>query len=214
MPNKETRCRLLTFFFLLAPLASQGGCSNTPDPVPLMDAVSLSETIQKAKTTPNVFEAEEIIATVLSDPTLKKADRLDALLTRARVRHDAKYNRPAALEDINAALSLFDPADPAASEWADFRDELALMIQTHASRLQGMQNISDWADDKIGLGEVRTVAERYRKARLTPSEGQTQLLDQAGFICPSTEEGRPIHRFGTPPAYIRRLVWCNVDVLP
>jgi len=205
---------LSSVFIVVLALTLLVGCATQPEQTPELDTVSVSDAIQKAKTTPNVFAAEKMIADILSISGLSRSDRLDAHLTRARVRQDSGYNRPGALEDMNVALPLFSSAEPATPQWYQYRDMISKMVQDHSSNLRRLQNISDWANDTIGLGDIDSVAKRYRKSKLTPTEGQVQILEQAGFICMSPNEGRPVHRFGQPPAYSRGLVWCNVNVSP
>ena len=171
---------------------------------------------------PSVASIEGMTTSLLARTDLTPNQRANVLFLRAEKRLESRFDLPGAIADFDAFIAAI-PEDPRVAT-AERRKIFATSeIDQAQRRLANLQNLPDWFDDKILMGDVAAAAARYRKSGLTPNESQVYLLREAGFICaagsvdpassePATDpavESSPVHNFGTLRDDVKGAVWCD-----
>ena len=196
--------RIIALIFALT--LSLAACETVPTS---MDPVLFESELANVESDPNPASADASYTALLAQ-TLSDEQRASALYARGDKRLNTKFNLPGALEDFDAFLALA-PDDPRTSTANRRKLFVAEEIEAAERRLAQLQNLSDWFDDKVLMGDVSAAAARYKTAGLTPNEGQFYLLQVGGYICgPSdTEDNQPVHRHGPEPDHVSGAVWCT-----
>ena len=195
--------RVIICLFLLG-LAACETVSKTMDPVLFeREVASLSDN-------PSIASVDALISTLLARPDLTEAQQADALFLRAGKRLDKRFDLPGALADFDAFIAL-QPEDARVSTAERRKVFASEEIQSAQRRLAQLQNLSDWFDDKVLMGDLDAGAARYRSAGLTPNPAQLYLLKESGFICldPEESEGPVVHQYGTAREDVEGAVWCD-----
>ena len=189
-----------TLFFATAFLVA--ACETVPA---TMDPDSFNTQVNSVTQNPSVFASDSALTELLARTDLTPVQRADALFLRAEKRLDGRFNLPGALEDYDAfaVLAMDDPRLVTAERRRVF---VATEIENAQRRLARLQNLPDWFDDKVLMGEFDVAVARYRKAGLTPNDAQLYLLREAGLVC--TGEGDKVHQFGEEPDYAVDATWC------
>ena len=185
-------------------LITLAACETVPA---TLDPVVFASEAEQIKANPSVVSADAALTSLLVRTDLTPQQRANALFLRADKRWTAKYDLPGAIEDFEAFLALA-PEDARISEVK--RDEVfaATEIENAQRRLAGLQNITDWFDDKVLMGELDDGAARYKKAGLTPTDLHLYLLREAGYICTGNDD--PVHLHGPTPEHATDASWCPV----
>lgn len=173
---------------------------------------------------PSVAASETALETMFARTDLSEDQRVDLLYLRADKRWEARFDLPGAIEDLDQVLVL-RPEDTRAAGAERRKVFAATEIENAQRRLARLQNLPDWFDDKVLMGDLAAGAERYRAAGLTPSDAQLYLLRESGYVCaaPEIESAAempeeaevtapaitPVHRHGLEPDYVAGAVWCS-----
>ena len=189
-----------TLFFASALLVA--ACETVPA---TYDPVLFNAEIEGITDNPSVVSAEAALTRLLARPDLTPEQRIEVTYQRAAKRWDGKYDLPGAIADFDSFLALA-PEDARVS--AAGRDKVfaASEIENAQRRLAGLQNITDWFDDKVLMGDLDEGAARYKTSGLTPTDGHLYLLREAGYVCVSDEN--PVHLHGPIPDYAKNASWC------
>ncbi|NQY15314.1 MAG: hypothetical protein HRT81_15880 [Henriciella sp.] len=187
-----------------------------------MDPELFETQLSRIDDNPSVASIENMTTSLLARTDLTPNQRANVLFLRAEKRLDSRFNLPGAIADFDAFVTAI-PEDPRVAT-AERRKIFATSeIDQAQRRLANLQNLPNWFDDKVLMGDVAAAAARYRKSGLTPNESQVYLLREAGFICEASsvdtaspesatdpgEEGSPVHNFGTLRDDVEGAVWCD-----
>ena len=194
---------IATIFALTLGLAA---CETVPTS---MDPVVFETELATVESDPNPASADGSFTALLAQ-TLSDEQRASTLFARGDKRLNTKFNLPGALKDFDAFLALA-PEDPRTATANRRKLFVSEEIEAAERRLAQLQNLSDWFDDKVLMGDVSAGAERYKASGLTPNAGQFYLLQVSGYICGPTEtEDRPlVHQHGPEPEHVNGAVWCR-----
>ena len=200
-------------------------CATVPA---TMDPVLFEADRARIAANPSIAGSETDLHDLLARTDLTPDQRLDLLYLRADKRWEARFDLPGAIGDLDRALSLA-PEDLRASDAARRKVFAASEIDQAQRRLAQLQNLPDWFDDKILMGDLEAAAARYRASQLTPSDAHLYLLRESGFVC-DPEDGDeaaqdsgdqiggeaadqpdfvPVHHHGPAPDYVIGAVWCS-----
>ncbi len=179
-----------------------------------MDAAQFGAEMSRLDQNPSVASVDAEMDQLLSRSDLTEAQRGDALFLRASKRLDGRFNLPGAIEDLQAFAQL-QPEDPRASAAERRLIFAAAEIEAAQTRLARLQNLPDWFDDKVLMGDFSDAAARYRKSGLTPNEAQLYLLREGRFICASdgSETAEIVHKYGLLRDDVKGAVWCEDPTL-
>lgn len=175
-----------------------------------MDPVSFDAEIAQLEATRGAALADAELGAFLGRTDLSPDQRATALLVRANKRLNTKFNVPGAIEDFDAFIAA-RPEDARVAT-AERRKLFAIEeIGAAQRRLARLQNLPDWFDDKVLMGELDAAATRYQTSGLTPNAAQFYLLRESGFVCEAQDpEARDmVHQLGPEPDYVAGSVWCN-----
>ena len=195
------RVILVLFFIGLA------ACETVPK---TMDPVLFDGEMTDLSNNPSIAAADAQISRLLAREDLTAVQRADALFLRAEKRLDKRFDLPGALADFDAYIAL-QPEDMRVST-AERRKLFAREeIAAAQRRLARLQNLSDWFDDKVLMGDLEAGAARYRSAGLTPNPAQLYLLKESGFICvdPDQSDRQTVHQYGELRDDVDGAVWCD-----
>ena len=173
-------------------------------PATLDPALFASQIAQVAEA-PNPAAADAELSALLDQTDLTLEQRADALHLRSERRLEARFDLPGALADYDAFAALA-PEDPRVASIERRKVFAASEIDSAQRRLAQLQNLSDWFDDKVLMGDMDAAAARYRSAGLTPKAEQFELLQTRGYFCAVGTEA--VHRFGDRPDYVADAFWC------
>ena len=170
-----------------------------------MDPVDFASETDLIADNPSVVASDMALTALLARTDLTLDQRAEATFRRADERWTKKYNLPGAIEDFEAFLAL-SPEDPRTN--AVQRDKVfaATEIENAQRRLAGLQNITDWFDDKVLMGDLDDGAVRYKQAGLTPNDLHLYLLREAGHVCAGEDD--PVHLHGPLPDHAQNASWC------
>ena len=188
---------------LLAVLAiGVAACETVP---PTMDPALFSSEIAAIEIDSSAVSSDATLTDMLARTDLTQDQRAEALYLRSKKRFEGKFNVPGALADYDA-FALLLPEDPRLTSIERHKVFASSEIENAQRRLAQLQNLSDWFDDKVLMGELDAAAARYRSAGLTPTAEQLRVLTDGGFICAA--EGEAVHQFGEQPDYATDAFWC------
>ncbi|MCR9271262.1 MAG: hypothetical protein NXH72_14815 [Hyphomonadaceae bacterium] len=187
---------------LCAMILAVAACETVPSE---MAAGQFAAQIDALTTNPSVFASDRDLTALLAREDLTPIQRADAAYLRGTKRFEGRYNMPGAIKDYDQFIALA-PADPRISTAERHIVFAATEIENAQRRLAQLQNLPDWFDDKVLMGEFDTAVARYRKAGLTPTESQVHLLREAGYVC--SGEGDAVHLFGPVPEHAADAIWC------
>ena len=191
-------------FLISAILCAVAACETVP---PTMDPVLFDSEMSRLESNPSPASADQALAQLLARTDLTDVQRADALYLRAEKRLAAKFDVPGAVQDLDAFLLLL-PEDPRAATAGRHKVFAATEIENAQRRLAQLQNLPDWFDDKVLMGDLTAAAARYQASGLTPNEAQLYLLREGGFVCDGPD-GTPVHQHGDAPQYAQNAVWCS-----
>lgn len=163
---------------------------------------------------PSIAASEVQISTFLARTDLTPAQRADVLFLRAEKRLDARYDLPGALADFDAFIAA-NPEDPRVGTAERRKIFASSEIDSAQRRLALLQNLPNWFDDKVLMGDLEPAAARYRKSGLTPNEAHVYLLKEEGYICDSESDDastaslHPVHNYGALREDVDGAVWCD-----
>lgn len=178
-------------------------CATVP---PTMDPVVFDSERSLIESNPSIASSEAALGTILARTDLTEDQRVDLLYLRADKRWEAKFDLPGAVSDLDQAL-LLRPEDARAGDAARRKVFAATEIDNAQRRLAQLQNLTDWFDDKVLMGDLDDAVDRYRTSELTPTDVHLYLLRESGFVCDG--EGAPVHHHGPEPDYVAGAVWCS-----
>ena len=189
-----------TLFFASALLVA--ACETVPA---TFDPVLFDTEIEQISDNPSTVSAEAALTRLLARPDLTPEQRVEVTYQRAAKRWDGKYDLPGAVADFESFVTLA-PEDARVS--AAGRDKVfaATEIENAQRRLAGLQNITDWFDDKVLMGDLEEGAARYKNSGLTPTDPHLYMLREAGYICEGEDD--PVHQYGDLPDYAKNASWC------
>lgn len=175
-----------------------------------MDQAVFDAEITQLDNNPSIASTERSFERLLSRTDLTETQRADVLFLRAEQRLDHRFDLPRAIDDFDA-FTVLQPEDPRAAT----SNRRVLFAQAEISaaqrRLAQLQNLSDWFDDKVLMGDLKAAAERYKQAGLTPNPAQLYLLREAGYICEpaAMPDAQPVQIYGEPRDDAVDAVWCE-----
>jgi len=175
-----------------------------------MDAALFGTEMSRLDQNPSVASADAELEQLLSRSDLTDAQRGDALFLRAGKRLDGRFNLPGSIEDLQTFAQL-QPEDLRASAAERRLIFAAAEIEAAQTRLARLQNLSDWFDDKVLMGDFTDAAARYRKSGLTPNEAQLYLLREGRYICAAngSDMAEIVHKYGPLRDDVEGTVWCE-----
>ena len=195
--------RFLVSFLLLAIV----GCETVPTS---MDALVFDAEMSRITENPSVAAVNTDLNQLLQRSDLTDAQRADALFLRANRRLDGRFDLPGAIQDFETFTQLL-PEDARRSTAERRIIFAAAEIESAQARLAWLQNLSNWFDDKVLMGDFSAAVARYRKAGITPNEAQLYLLREGRFICTGNDSGtdETVHKYGPVREDVEGAVWCN-----
>ena len=170
-----------------------------------LDPVQFDSEIAQIAKNPSVVSAEAALTRLLARPDLTPEQRVEVTFQRAAKRWDGKYDLPGAVADFDAFAALA-PEDARVSTVGRDKVFAATEIENAQRRLAGLQNITNWFNDKVLMGDLEEGAARYKKSGLTPTDPHLYLLREAGYICEGEDD--PVHQYGDLPDYAKNASWC------
>jgi phage tail tape-measure protein len=175
-----------------------------------MDAAQFGAEMSRLDQNPSVASADAALDQLLSRSDLTEAQRGDALFLRASKRLDGRFNLPGAIKDLQA-FALLQPGDPRASAAERRLIFAAAEIESAQARLAQLQNLPDWFDDKVLMGDFADAATRYRESGLTPNEAQLYLLQEGRYVCAAghSDTAETVHKYGPLREDVEGAVWCD-----
>lgn len=175
-----------------------------------MDAAQFGAEMSRLDQNPSVAAADAALDQLLSRSDLTEAQRGDALYLRASKRLDGRFNLPGAIKDLQA-FALLQPTDPRASAAERRLIFAAAEIESAQARLAQLQNLPDWFDDKVLMGDFADAATRYRESGLTPNEAQLYLLQEGRYVCAAghSDTAETVHKYGPLREDVEGAVWCD-----
>lgn len=200
-----------------------GACATVPS---TMDPVLFDAEKSRIENNPSVAASDNELTALLARTDLTEDQRVELLYLRAEKRWEAKFNLPGALADFEQVL-LLRPEDPRVTGIDRRKVFVATEIENAQRRLAQLQNLPDWFDDKVLMGDFSAAAQRYRASEITPTEAQLYLLREGGYVCAvdgkvDSESGaeedvagesenpvEPVHHHGPEPEYVSGAIWCN-----
>ncbi len=193
--------------FLLLTLIAVTACETVPK---TMDPAIFEGEIAALSDNPSMAASDRQISDLLARPDLTEAQRADAIFLRAEKRLDGRFDLPGARADFGTFVTL-QPEDTRVSTAKRRQIFVAEEIESAQRRLAQLQNLSDWFDDKVLMGDLDAGAARYRKAGLTPNPAQLYLLKESGFVCEAAADSgaQPVHQYGTARDDVADAVWCD-----
>jgi len=199
--------RFIASFFLLA----IAGCETVPAS---MDATIFDAEMSRLDKNPSVASADAQLNHLLARADLSAMQRGDALFLRAEKRLDGRFNLPGAIQDFDEFIRLM-PDDARVSAAERRLVFAAAEIESAQARLARLQNLPNWFDDKVLMGDFVVAVARYREAGITPNEAQLYLMREGRFICadhnsPSAES---VHKYGPVREDVEGAVWCDDPTL-
>ena len=177
-------------------------CETIP---PTMDPTLFVTETEQIATNPSAIAADTALTDLLARTDLTAEQRVEAVFLRGDARWNGKYDLPGAIADFDTFVSLA-PEDPRVSSVERDKVFAATEIENAQRRLAGLQNITDWFDDKVLMGDLDDGAGRYKQAGLTPTDLHLYLLREAGYVCPGGEA--PVHLHGPMPDHAADASWC------
>ncbi|MEL6413570.1 MAG: hypothetical protein AAFQ15_01365 [Pseudomonadota bacterium] len=189
-----------TLFF--AGVLMVAACETVPT---TFDPVLFDAEVKQIAENPSTVSSEAAYTRLLERSDLTPEQRVEVTYQRATKRWDGKYDLPGAIEDFDAFLALA-PEDPRVSTVGRDKVFAASEIENAQRRLAGLQNITDWFDDKVLMGDLEEGATRYKASGLTPTDLHLYMLREAGYICEGDDA--PVHRYGDLPEYAQNASWC------
>lgn len=177
-------------------------CETVPT---TFDPAQFDTEIEQIAKNPSVVSAEAALTRLLARPDLTPEQRVEVTYQRAAKRWDGKYDLPGAIADFDSFLALA-PEDARVSTVGRDKVFAASEIENAQRRLAGLQNITDWFDDKMMMGDLDEGAARYKKSGLTPTDLHLYMMREAGYICDGDED--PVHQHGQLPDYAKNASWC------
>lgn len=178
-------------------------CATVPA---TMDPVVFESERSLIESNPSIASSEAALSTILARTDLTEDQRVDLFYLRADKRWEAKFDLPGAVSDLDQVL-LLRPEDARAGDAERRKVFAATEIDNAQRRLAQLQNLTDWFDDKVLMGDLDAAADRYRTSELTPTDVHLYLLRESGFVCDG--EGDPVHHHGPEPDYVAGAVWCS-----
>jgi len=175
-----------------------------------MDVAQFGAEMSRLDQNPSVASADAALDQLLSRSDLTEAQRGNVLFLRASKRLDGRFNLPGAIEDLQA-FAVLQPEDPRASAAERRLIFAAAEIESAQARLARLQNLPDWFDDKVLMGDFADAAVRYRKSGLTPNEAQLYLLREGRYVCAAGDSGTAeiVHKYGPVREDVEGAVWCD-----
>lgn len=191
-----------------ATLVFMAACATTPPPEMPVDAFEAAMT--DAKANPSPASVDIVLSALLARDDLNQLQRSEILFVRAEKRQAGAFNLPGAVADLDAFLAA-RPEDLRVADAQRLRELANLSVEGATDRLSRLQNLRNWFDDKVALGALSEAAARYQASGLTPTAQQTYTLQEAGYVCSTTESeaADPLHTYGPEPDYATGLVWCE-----
>ena len=169
------------------------------------DPVLFDAELNQISENPSTVASEAALTRLLARTDLTPEQRVEVTYQRAAKRWDGKYDLPGAIADFDSFLILA-PEDARVSAVGRDKVFAASEIENAQRRLAGLQNITDWFDDKVLMGDLDEGAARYKKSSLTPTDLHFYLLREAGYVCEGDED--PVHQHGPLPEYAKNASWC------
>lgn len=191
---------------VLAGFLGLAACATVP---PTLDPQLFEAEMVRLDANPSPASRDAAFGELLARTDLTEDQRATALYSRADKRLDGKFNLPGAVADFDAFLAAYP--DDARAATATRRKLFATEeIEAAERRLAQLQNLSDWFDDKVLMGDIAAGAARYRTSGLTPNPAQIYLLRESGYVCAPEDsvDGELVHRHGDVPEHAEAAVWC------
>ena len=177
-------------------------CETIP---PTMDPALFATGTEQIATNPSAIAVDAALTDLLARTDLTPEQRVEVIFLRGDARWNEKYDLPGAIADFDTFVSLA-PGDPRVSSVERDKVFAATEIENAQRRLAGLQNITDWFDDKVLMGDLDDGAVRYKQAGLTPTDLHLYLLREAGYVC--SGDAAPVHLHGPMPDHAADASWC------
>ncbi len=180
-----------------------GACATVPA---TMDPVLFEAEKSRLESNPSIAASEIQLGGILARTDLTEDQRVDLLYLRADKRWEARFDLPGAITDLDQVV-LLRPDDARAASSERRKVFAATEIENAQRRLAQLQNLPNWFDDKVLMGDLSPAVDRYRASEITPTDAHLYLLREAGYVCEG--EGAPVHHHGPEPDYVDGAVWCD-----
>ncbi|WP_018147438.1 hypothetical protein [Henriciella marina] len=191
-------------------------CETVPEQVN-MDPASFQSAVSDANSAWHPYASVQKLTQILNTQTLSPAQRARVQYERGRIRTESAIELPDAIQDLRAASSInATPADGDAAPVAASIPDTAPLIRIAEAklnaargRLNGLQTLPEWFDDKVATSAVAEAAERFRKSGLAPDPFDAGLLEAGGYLCRSSSAGRGEWNYGENISHLSDLDWCT-----
>ena len=180
-----------------------GACATVPK---TLDPLVFEAEKSRIENNPSIAASEAELDQFLDRTDLTDIQRVDLLYLRAEKRWESRFDLPGALADLEQS-TLLGPDDPRLTSAERRKVFVATEIENAQRRLAQLQNLPDWFDDKVLMGDLASTVDRYRASEITPTDAHLYLLREAGYVCEG--EGDQVHHHGPEPDYVAGAVWCN-----
>ena len=204
----------LIFAALMGAMLLISACETVePEPVEVgMLESEFAPTLASAKSTRPATSAERRLTELLDNNTLTTDMQARALFARGSLRRLNGLNRRDAVKDFDKMLQIAPNhhlANNARIERGYLQNDIRLAA---ANRNSGrLLSIGQWFDDEWRQGDRAAAAKRYQTSGLSPTQAQTKLMMDAGYICRNGGSGGPVYKFGDRRSDLTGLNWCQTN---
>lgn len=185
-------------------------CETPPEPPTEMEAAAFQSAVADARDEWHPYASINKMTALLENEVLSPSQRSRLLFERAKLETEARINLPRAIRDLREVQSV--------STTTLFNDQTdALIEQAEASlaaaraRLAGLQNLPNWFDDKVAVGEIGLAADRFRESGLSPDPQDAGLLEAAGYLCRKSLGNSDDWQYGYDNQHLEKLEWCKAN---
>ena len=182
---------------------------ETPPEVPVeMDPAAFQAAVNQADTAWHPYAGINQLTEIADTRVLSSAQRSRLLFERAKLSTEAGIDLPQAIQDLRAVRS--SGTTPSLNAEADQLLTLAeAKLEAARARLAGLQNLSNWFDDKVATGEISAAADRVQKSGLSPNPQDAGLLEAAGYLCRKSLGTSDDWAYGEDNQHLEKLEWCS-----
>lgn len=165
--------------------------------------------IGDAMSNENPLDYDAAVSALLERSDLTGYQRGRTLYERATRRWKDGMNKFGGVSDFEALLAM-DPNHPFANNAKIELDWAKTEIGYIEKDMNDLQTIAEWFDGAFALGLRDEAVARYRKAGVSPTPEQVQLMKDFGYLCDDLTGAPKLHQFGPERADLSDVHWCGV----
>ena len=164
--------------------------------------------INQAKSHQNPVEYDRAVSAILERSDLTGFQRGRTLFERATRRWKDGMDKFGGVSDFEALLAM-DPNHPFAANARIELDWAKTEIGYIEKEMSGLQTLAEWFDGAFALGLRDEAVARYRKAGISPTPEQVQLMKDFGYLCKDLPGAPKLHQFGPEREDLANVHWCG-----